>query len=92
MSALRDGYAIGEMEAPRGLPSNQAFQQPTAEDAATGKALINFLMEDRFFLALLRSTDAKVRASAIDKLNEAHHRAYGGAPIKRADMSVSASK
>ena len=41
------------------------------------KALINFLMEDRFFLALYRSNDPKVRAAAMDKLNEAHHQAYG---------------
>ncbi len=80
MSALLDGYTsnanIEEMEAPL---SKQAPHQPTAEDAAQGKALINFLMQDGLFLALLRSTDAKERAGAIDKLNEAHHRAYGDA-------------
>ena len=78
MSALLDGYAIGEIETLRELPSKQAAQQPTAEDAASGKALINFLMQDRLFLALFRSTDPKVRASAIDKLNKAHYQAYGG--------------
>ncbi|MGC2395289.1 MAG: hypothetical protein WA579_04745, partial [Rhodomicrobium sp.] len=80
MSALLDGYTssgdIEEMEAPL---SNQASYQPTAEDAAKGKALINFLMQDGLFLALLRSTDAGVRAGAIDKLNAAHHQAYGDA-------------
>ena len=67
---------IEEMEAPL---SRQASYQPTAEDAAKGKALINFLMQDGLFLALLRSTDARVRAGAIDKLNAAHHQAYGDA-------------
>jgi hypothetical protein len=80
MSALLNGHTshadIEETEAPL---SRQASYQPTAEDAAKGKALINFLMQDRLFLALFRSTDAKVRAGAIDKLNEAHHQAYGGA-------------
>ncbi len=54
--------------------------EPTAEEAAKAKALINFLMEDRFFLALYRSNDPKVRAAAMNKLNEAHHQAYGDAP------------
>jgi hypothetical protein len=80
MSASLVGYTsdanMEEMEAPF---SEQASHQPTAEDAAKGKALINFLMQDGLFLALLRSTDAKVRAGAIDKLNEAHHQAYGDA-------------
>jgi hypothetical protein len=51
--------------------------KPTAEEAAKAKALINFLMEDRFFLALYRSNDPKVRAAAMNKLNDAHHQAYG---------------
>ena len=80
MSALLDGYTSSadtdEMEAPL---SKQASYRPTAEDAAKGKALINFLMQDGLFLALLRSTDARVRAGAIDKLNAAHHQAYGDA-------------
>ncbi len=51
--------------------------KPTKEESAQAKALINFLMEDRFFLELYRSNDPKVRAAAMDKLNEAHHQAYG---------------
>ena len=50
---------------------------PTAKEAAKAKALINFLMEDPFFLALYRSNDPKVRAAAMNKLNDAHHQAYG---------------
>jgi hypothetical protein len=60
--------------------SKQASYEPTAEEAASAKALINFLMEDRFFLALYRSNDPKMRAAAMDKLNNAHHQAYGDAP------------
>ena len=60
--------------------SKQASYEPTAEEAARAKALINFLMEDRFFLALYRSNDPKMRAAAMDKLNKAHHQAYGDAP------------
>ncbi len=51
--------------------------KPTAEEAAQAKALINFLMQDTFFLALYRSNDPKVRAAAMDKLKAAHHEAYG---------------
>ena len=80
MSAWLNGYtASAGIEKMEALHSKQASRQPTAEDAAKGKALINFLMQDGLFLALLRSTDAKVRAGAIDKLNEAHHQAYGDA-------------
>lgn len=61
-------------------PSMQASHEPTAEEAARAKALINFLMEDRFFLALYRNNDPKIRAAAMDKLNKAHHQAYGDAP------------
>ena len=57
----------------------KAFYSPNAEDAAKAKALINFLMEDRLFLALYRSNDSKERAAAMNKLNEAHHQAYGDA-------------
>ena len=39
-------------------------------------------MQDRLFLALYRSNDPKVRAAAMDKLNKAHHQAYGDAPTK----------
>ncbi len=58
---------------------NRANYEPTTEEAAKAKALINFLMQDRFFLARYRSNDPKVRAGAMDKLNEAHHQAYGDA-------------
>ena len=60
--------------------SKRASYKPTAEDAAKAKALINVMMQDRFFLALYRSNDPKVRAAAMDKLNKAHHQAYGDAP------------
>jgi len=56
--------------------------KPTAGEAAKAKALINFLMQDRFFLALYRSNDPNVRAAAIDKLNNAHNQAYGDASTK----------
>ena len=59
--------------------SQQTSRKPNPEDAARAKSLINFLMEDRFFLTLYRSNDPKVRAAAMDKLNEAHHQAYGDA-------------
>ena len=47
--------------------SKQACNTPTAGDAAKAKALINVMMQDRFFLALYRSNDPKVRAAAMDK-------------------------
>ena len=62
--------------------------KPTAEEAAKAKALINFLMEDRFFLAHYRSNDPKVRAAAMNKLNDAHHQAYGDAPAKDDDAGT----
>ena len=65
---------------------------PTAEDAAKAKSLINFLMQDRFFLALYRSNDPKVRAAAMDKLNKAHHQAYGDAPTKDDDAGRAAGR
>ena len=64
------------------LPDNLNYK-PREEDVAKAKALINFLMGDPFFLALYRSNDPKVRAAAMDKLNEAHHQAYGDAPKRR---------
>ena len=67
--------------------SKQAYGKPTAADAERAKALINFLMEDRFFLALYRSNDPKVRAAAMDKLNEAHHQAYGDASARDDDAA-----
>ena len=66
----------------------QASYKPTAEEAAKAKALINFLMQDRLFLALYRSNDAQVRAAAMDKLNNAHHQAYGDAPTKNDDAGT----
>ncbi len=62
--------------------------KPTAEGAAKAKALINFLMEDWRFLALYRSNDPNVRAAAMDKLNKAHHQAYGDAPTKDEDAGT----
>ena len=53
---------------------NALSSVPAAE---TGKALINFLMQDKFFLALFRSNDPSERAKALDKLNKAHYQAYG---------------
>ena len=72
------------------LPDNfkQASYKPTAEEAAKAKALINFIMQDRLFLALYRSNDPKVRAAAMDKLNNAHHQAYGDAPTKDDDAGT----
>ncbi|MGA8771904.1 MAG: hypothetical protein WB610_16225 [Rhodomicrobium sp.] len=60
---------------------------PVAEDAAKAKALINFLMQDRFFLEHFRSADPKVRAAAMDTLNKAHHQAYGDAPAADDDAA-----
>jgi hypothetical protein len=60
---------------------------PVAEDAAKAKALINFLMQDRFFLEHFRSADPKVRAAAMDTLNKAHHQAYGHAPAADDDAA-----
>ena len=65
--------------------SKRASYKPTAEEAAKAKALINFLMQDRLFLALYRSNDAQVRAAAIDKLNKAHYQAYGDASTQDDD-------
>ena len=79
--------AIEEMGALREPPSKQAYYKPTAENAVKGKGLINFLMQDKFFLALYRSNDARVRAAAIDKLNKAHYQAYGDVPIKDVDTT-----
>ena len=55
----------------------RANHKPTEEEVAKAKALINFLMQDQFFLALYRSNDPQMRAAAMDKLNKAHHQAYG---------------
>ncbi len=90
MSTLENSYTPGEFasaqkEALREPPSKQSYFKPTAENSAKAKALINFLMHDKFFLALLRSNDPRVRASAIDKLNEAHYQAYGNSPIQESE-------
>ena len=55
----------------------RANHKPTEEEVVKAKALINFLMQDRFFLEHFRSEDPKVRAAAMDTLNKAHHQAYG---------------
>ena len=90
MPTLSDDYTVtnavaGEIEALRESPSQQGYYNPTAESVARSKALINSLMQDKFFLALYRSNDARVRAAAIDKLNKAHYQAYGDGPIKDVD-------
>ena len=46
------------------------------------------MMQDRLFRALYRSNDPKVRAAAMDKLNKAHHQAYGDAPTKDDDAGT----
>lgn len=45
--------------------SKQASHTPTAEDIVKAKALINFLMQDRLFLAHFRSNDPEERAAAM---------------------------
>jgi len=74
----RDNAAIAKVEALAEQPSKQEDCKPAAANAANGNALINFLMQDEFFLALYRSNDEKTRAAAIDKLSKAHKQAYGG--------------
>jgi hypothetical protein len=69
-------------------PSKQASYKPATVEAANAKALINSLMQDRFFLALYRSDDPKERANAMDKLNKAHHLAYGDAPTPHDDAAT----
>ncbi len=78
MPTLQDGLTSLQPTTPDRL--KPADPKPRAEDAAKAKALINFLMQDAFFLALYRSNDPNVRAAAMDKLNRAHHQAYGDAP------------
>jgi|SRR5271157_1449231 len=78
---------VEEMAALEEPLSKQAYFKPTAENAAMAKALINFLMQDKFFLALFRSNDPSVRAAALDKLNKAHYQAYGDAPAKDFDTT-----
>lgn len=89
MSTLPDGWtisyadvAIKEVEGLINHSSSQARSTSTEENAAKGRALINFLMEDRLFLALYRSNDPGVRATAIDLLKKAHHQAYGDTAVE----------
>ena len=81
------GAAIKEKEAIREPLAKKAYYKPTAENAAKAKALINFLMHDKFFLALLRSNDPKVRTAALDELNKAHFQAYGDSPMDAVQAS-----
>ena len=90
MPTVRDDTAFTHAIPPE--HSKQAFYKPTAEEATKAKALINFLMQDRLFLALYRSNDPKVRAAAMDKLNKAHHQAYGVSPTKDGDAGKVAGR
>ncbi len=90
MSTLPDGWTISyadvavkikKVEGLNSRSAREACDTPTEENAAKGRALIKFLMEDRLFLALYRSNDPGVRATAIDLLKKAHHQAYGDEPI-----------
>jgi hypothetical protein len=83
MPTMGDGAAFAHAILPDKL--KQWSYKPTEEEAAQAKALINSLMQDRFFLALYRSNDPKVRAAAMDRLNNAHCQAYGDAPTKDDD-------
>jgi hypothetical protein len=83
MPTFEEGAAFTQAILPE--YSKRASYKPAAEEAAKAKALINFLMQDQFFLALYRSNDPKVRAGAIDKLNHAHHQAYGDASTQDGD-------
>jgi hypothetical protein len=83
MPIMGDGAAFAHAILPDKL--KQWSYKPTEEEAAQAKALINSLMQDRFFLALYRSNDPKVRAAAMDRLNNAHCQAYGDAPTKDDD-------
>lgn len=92
MSILLHSYTVTnavveEMAALEEPPSKKSYFKPTAENAAMAKALINFLMQDKSFLALLRSNDPSVRAAALDKLSNAHYQAYGDAPVKDFDTT-----
>ena len=60
MPTFADGAALTPTIPPE--RSKQASYKPTAEEAAKARALINFMMQDRLFLALYRSNDPKVRA------------------------------
>jgi hypothetical protein len=45
-------------------------------------------MQDRLFIAHYRSNDPKERATAMDKLNKAHHQAYRRTPTKDDDAGT----
>ena len=75
MPTLGDGAAFTHAMLTDKL--KQENYKATEEEVAKAKALINCLMQDRFFLDLYRSNDPKVRAAAMDRLNNAHHQAYG---------------
>ncbi len=83
MPIFGDGTVFTDAILPDSI--KQPHSQPPDEEAAKAKALINFLMQDRLFLALYRSNDPKMRALAMEKLNRAHHRAYGDVPTANAD-------
>ena len=83
MPTVRDDTAFTQAVLSGNL--KQASCNANAADAAKAKALINVMMQDRLFLALYRSNDPKVRAAAMDKLNKAHHQAYGDASTKDDD-------
>jgi hypothetical protein len=92
MSTLSHSYTVTntvveKLVALEEPPSKQACYKPTAESAVKAKSLINFLMQDESFLALLRSNDPSVRAAAMDKLNKAHYQAYGDVPVKGFDTT-----
>jgi hypothetical protein len=89
MSTLPDGWtisyedvAIKEVEGLINHSASGACSTPVDENAARGRALISFLMEDRLFLALYRSNDPGVRATAIDLLKKAHLQAYGSTAVE----------
>ena len=64
----------------------QSSPWPVAGDAAKAKALINFLMQDRFFLKHFRSEDPKCVGRHGD-VEQAHHQAYGDAPAADDDAA-----
>ena len=78
MPTLGDGAALTPTIPPE--HSKQASYNPTGEEAANAKALINFLMQDRFFLALFRCNDPTERATAMDKLTKAHQSSPSSLP------------
>jgi hypothetical protein len=86
MPTFGDGAAFAHAILPDDF--KQANHKPMTEAAAKAKARVNFLMQDRLFLALYRSNDPNVRAAAMDKLNEAHHQAYSDGATKDEDAGT----